>query len=62
MSWYIYHTLLYMVYWDRILQDHTDSSGMHGQALDTLKSKLVEVEATLKREQEAYKRAQVLYK
>lgn len=43
---------------DRILQDHTDSSGMHGQALDTLKSKLVEVEATLKREQEAYKRAQ----
>ncbi|OWF43826.1 golgin subfamily A member 5-like isoform X2 [Mizuhopecten yessoensis] len=43
---------------NRILQDHTDSSGMHSQALDTLKAKLVEVEAALKREQEAYKQAQ----
>lgn len=43
----------------RILQDHTDSSGMHGQALDSLKAKLVEVEASLHREQEAYKKAQV---
>lgn len=43
---------------DRILQDHTDSSGMHSQALDTLKYKLVEVEAALQREQEAYKKAQ----
>ena len=44
----------------RILQDHTDSSGMHSQALDSLKQKLVEVEEALKREQEAYKQAQVL--
>lgn len=42
----------------RILQDHTDSSGMHSQALDSLKQKLVEVEDALKREQEAYKQAQ----
>lgn len=42
----------------RILQDHTDSSGMHGQALDSVKQKLVEVEDSLRREQEAYKQAQ----
>ncbi|ESP02313.1 hypothetical protein LOTGIDRAFT_82054, partial [Lottia gigantea] len=42
----------------RILQDHTDSSGMHSQALDSLKEKLIEVEAALKREQEAYKQSQ----
>ncbi|XP_052769352.1 golgin subfamily A member 5-like isoform X2 [Mya arenaria] len=39
----------------RILQDHTDSSGMHGQALDSLRQKLTEVEAALHREQEANK-------
>lgn len=43
----------------RILQDHTDSSGMHSQALDSVKQKLVEVEDSLRREQEAYKQAQV---
>ncbi|XP_050405354.1 golgin subfamily A member 5 [Patella vulgata] len=43
---------------ERILQDHTDSSGMHSQALDSLKDRLTEVEAALKREQEAYKKAQ----
>lgn len=43
----------------RILQDHTDSSGMHSQALDSLKQKLVEVEDSLRREKEAYKQAQV---
>ncbi|XP_060558221.1 golgin subfamily A member 5-like isoform X4 [Ruditapes philippinarum] len=40
---------------ERILRDHTDSSGIHGQALDSLRQKLSEVEATLEREQEANK-------
>ncbi|CAG2191974.1 Golgin subfamily A member 5 [Mytilus edulis] len=42
----------------RILQDHTDSSGMHSQALDSLKQKLAEVEDSLKAEQQSYKQAQ----
>ena len=46
-----------MVY--RILRDHTDSSGIHGQALDSLRQKLSEVEATLEREQESNKMARV---
>ena len=32
---------------------------MHSQALDSLKQKLVEVEDSLRREQKAYKQAQV---
>ncbi|KAJ8308640.1 hypothetical protein KUTeg_013514 [Tegillarca granosa] len=43
---------------NRILKDHNDSSGLHGQALDAMKEKLIEVENALKREQEAYKIAQ----
>lgn len=43
---------------ERILKDHSDSSGMHGQALDAMKEKLEEVEAALRREQEAYKQVQ----
>ena len=43
----------------RILQDHTDSSGMHGKALDALKEKLVDVETTLKREKESFQMSQV---
>ncbi|XP_046351332.1 golgin subfamily A member 5-like isoform X1 [Haliotis rufescens] len=43
---------------ERILRDHTDSSGMHSQALDSLKEKLSEVEANLRREQDAFKHAQ----
>ncbi|XP_046561937.1 golgin subfamily A member 5-like isoform X2 [Haliotis rubra] len=43
---------------ERILKDHTDSSGMHSQALDSLKEKLSEVEASLRREQDAFKHAQ----
>ncbi|GFN97678.1 golgin subfamily a member 5 [Plakobranchus ocellatus] len=43
---------------ERILQDHSHSSGMHGQALDSMKEKLEEVEGTLRREQEAYRLAQ----
>ncbi|KAL5009113.1 hypothetical protein ScPMuIL_014694 [Solemya velum] len=42
----------------RILKDHSDSSGVHSQALDSVKEKLREVEDTLKREQEAHKQAQ----
>ncbi|XP_013084244.2 golgin subfamily A member 5-like isoform X1 [Biomphalaria glabrata] len=43
---------------ERILRDHTDSSGLHSQALDSMKEKLEEVEAALRREQTAYKQAQ----
>ncbi|XP_041353113.1 golgin subfamily A member 5-like isoform X2 [Gigantopelta aegis] len=43
---------------ERILQDHTDSSGMHGKALDDLKEKLVNVETSLKREKESFQMAQ----
>ncbi|XP_059159175.1 golgin subfamily A member 5-like [Physella acuta] len=43
---------------ERILKDHTDSTGVHGQALNSVKDKLEEVEASLRREQAAYKQAQ----
>ncbi|RUS70161.1 hypothetical protein EGW08_022080 [Elysia chlorotica] len=43
---------------ERILQDHSHSSGMHGQALDSIKEKLAESEAALRHEQEAYRIAQ----
>lgn len=43
---------------ERILQDHSHSSGMHGQALDCMKEKLEQTEAALQREQEAYRLAQ----
>lgn len=42
----------------RILRDHSDSSGVHGQALDSLQAKLSEVEATLGREQDSLKQVQ----
>ncbi|XP_072166386.1 golgin subfamily A member 5-like [Diadema setosum] len=42
----------------RILQGHSDSSGMHSHALDSIKEKLHESEAALKREQESYRVAQ----
>lgn len=42
----------------RILRDHSDSSGVHGQALDSLQAKLSEVEATLRREQDSLKQVQ----
>ena len=45
----------------RILRDHTDSSGVHSQALDSLQAKLSEVEAALRREQDSLKQVQVLY-
>ncbi|KAL4239078.1 Golgin subfamily A member 5 [Mactra antiquata] len=40
---------------ERILRDHSDSSGIHGQALDSLRQKLIEVESALQREQESNK-------
>lgn len=43
----------------RVLKDHTDSSGVHSQALDSVRAKLVETEAALKREKEAFRKAQV---
>ncbi|XP_014681763.1 PREDICTED: golgin subfamily A member 5-like isoform X2 [Priapulus caudatus] len=43
---------------ERILRDHTDSSGAHGYALDSLREKLQETEVALKREQEAYHKLQ----
>ncbi|XP_071784235.1 golgin subfamily A member 5-like [Asterias amurensis] len=44
---------------NRILRDHSDASGVHSNALDSVKEKLQETEGTLKREQDAYKSAQV---
>ncbi|CAH1792461.1 unnamed protein product [Owenia fusiformis] len=40
---------------ERILQDHSDSSGLHSQALDGLKEKYIDLEAKLRLEQEATK-------
>ncbi|XP_038073252.1 golgin subfamily A member 5-like [Patiria miniata] len=44
---------------DRILRDHSDASGVHSNALDSVKDRLGETESLLKREQDAYKTAQV---
>ncbi len=43
----------------RVLQDHTTSSGVQYQALDSLKQKLSEAEETLRREQESGRLIQV---
>ncbi|XP_076464926.1 golgin subfamily A member 5-like [Babylonia areolata] len=43
---------------ERILQDQSSASGMHSQALDTMRHKLTEMEGTLQREQQAHKRYQ----
>lgn len=44
---------------NRILHDQSSASGMHSQALDTMRHKLAEMEGTLAREQEAHKHYQV---
>ena len=44
----------------RILQDHTSASGVHNQALESIKFKLTEAEQSLQREKESYQTAQVL--
>ncbi|PIK56292.1 putative golgin subfamily A member 5 [Apostichopus japonicus] len=46
---------------NRILRDHSDSSGIHSQALDSLKLKLQEAEVEVKREKESYKKLQMEY-
>ncbi|XP_077996427.1 golgin subfamily A member 5-like isoform X2 [Glandiceps talaboti] len=43
---------------ERILKDHDDSSGIQGQAMDSIREKFHETEAALKREQESFKIAQ----
>lgn len=41
------------------MQDHSEGSSLHNQALQTLQERLHEADATLKREQESYKQMQV---
>lgn len=41
---------------ERLLQDHSASTGVHSHALDTLKAKLEETESKLKAEQESQKK------
>lgn len=43
----------------RIMQDHTEGSSMHSQALETLQDRLREAETGLRREQESYHQMQV---
>ncbi|XP_053330718.1 golgin subfamily A member 5 [Spea bombifrons] len=42
----------------RILQDHSEGSSLHSQALQTAQERLHDAEAALKREQESYKQMQ----
>lgn len=42
----------------RILQDHSDGSSLHSQALQTLQERLREAEAALNREQDSYRQMQ----
>jgi Rps23 Pro-64 3,4-dihydroxylase Tpa1-like proline 4-hydroxylase len=44
---------------ERLLKDHSNSSDLQSQVLDTLKDKLNELETNLAREKEAYAHAQV---
>ena len=44
---------------ERILQDHTSASGVHGQALESLKAKLNEAEEQLRREKQNTEKIQV---
>lgn len=45
----------------RILQDHTEGSSMHSQALETLQERLREAELALRREQDNYRQMQSEY-
>ncbi|XP_038631100.1 golgin subfamily A member 5 [Scyliorhinus canicula] len=42
----------------RILQDHSEGSSMHNQALQTMQERLLETESSLKREQDSYNKMQ----
>lgn len=41
------------------MQDHTEGSSMHSQALETLRERLREAELALRREQDGYRQMQV---
>ncbi|XP_060684534.1 golgin subfamily A member 5 [Hemiscyllium ocellatum] len=43
---------------NRILQDHTEGSSMHNQALQTMQERLLEAESSLKRQQDSYNQMQ----
>uniref|UniRef100_A0A672JMF2 Golgin subfamily A member 5 n=1 Tax=Salarias fasciatus TaxID=181472 RepID=A0A672JMF2_SALFA len=45
----------------RILQDHTEGSSMHSQALETIQERLREAELSLRREQDNYRQMQSEY-
>ncbi|XP_073339675.1 golgin subfamily A member 5 [Pagrus major] len=45
----------------RIMQDHTEGSSMHSQALETLQERLREAETSLRREQDSYRQMQIEY-
>ena len=53
------HTYYHFTFWYRILQDHTSSSGIQGQALDSLKDKLSEAEEKIRQEQISAEKVQV---
>lgn len=42
------------------MQDHTEGSSMHSQALETLQDRLREAETGLRREQDSYHQMQVV--
>ncbi|XP_078090376.1 golgin subfamily A member 5 [Mustelus asterias] len=43
---------------NRILQDHSEGSSLHNQALQTMQERLLETESSLKREQDGYNQMQ----
>ena len=45
---------------DRLLKDHSNSSDLQSQLVDTLKEKVNELETSLAREKEAYTHTQVI--
>lgn len=45
----------------RIIQDHSEGSSMHSQALETLQERLREAEQSLRREQDSYRQMQSEY-
>uniref|UniRef100_A0A8C4ETQ3 Golgin subfamily A member 5 n=1 Tax=Dicentrarchus labrax TaxID=13489 RepID=A0A8C4ETQ3_DICLA len=45
----------------RIMQDHTEGSSMHSQALETIQERLREAETALRREQDSYRQMQSEY-
>lgn len=56
MNWFRYYKSRYVF---RLMQDHTEGSSMHSQALETLQERLREAETALRREQDSYRQMQV---